>query len=97
MEQDRQDRNEHSAEPGKQEREEPGELFDLGPPEREEEVRSRPTWRGLLIAVIAAVILSVGATLLLGGSYGFTREGARQGCGPGSECCPPADSRPAGG
>ena len=75
----------------------PEDLSGLVPPEREEDPLSRPTWRGLLIAVIAAVVLSVGATLLLGGSYGFTREGARQGCGSVSECCPPADSRPAGG
>lgn len=65
--------------------------------EREEEYRSGPSWRGLLIAVIAAVVLSVGATLLLGGGYGFTRGGAQLGCGPGSECCPPGDSRPGGG
>lgn len=64
--------------------------------EREEEYRAGPTWRGLLIAVIAAILLSVGATLLLGGGFGFTRQGASQGCGPGSECCPPTDSRSGG-
>lgn len=93
------DRNEHSAEPAKQDREAMEEWFDLLPPEREEEHRSRPTWRGLLIAVIAAVILSVGATLLLGGTYGFTRQGAASGCGAGavSDCCAPGNSRSGGG
>ena len=56
---------------------------------------SSPTWRGLLIAVIAAVVLSVGATLLLGGTFGFTRQGAPAGCGAGavSDCCAPREGR----
>ncbi len=88
-----QDRNEHAAEPGKQKREKPEEWFGLASPEREEEPRIGPTWRGLLIAVIAAVVLSVGATLLLGGTFGFTRQGAATGCGAGaaSDCCAPAN------
>ncbi len=56
----------------------------------------RPTWRALVLAVIAAIALSVSATLLLGGSFGITRGAASTGCGPGSECCPPAESRSAG-
>lgn len=58
-----------------------------------EDHRSRPTWRGLLFAVIAAVVLSVAATLILGGGYGLTGQAARQGCGQASPCCPPADGR----
>jgi hypothetical protein len=54
---------------------------------------SSPTWRGLLIAVIAAIVLSVTATLLLGGSFGYGRSGSVAGCGAGSECCPPAAGR----
>lgn len=89
----KQDRNGQTAEPGKPEEVEREEGFGPDSPEPEGDHRSRPTWRGLLIAVIAAVVLSVGATLLLGGSYGFTGQTARQGCGSGSECCPPADGR----
>lgn len=56
----------------------------------------RPTWRALVLAVIAAIALSVSATLLLGGSFGFTKVAASTGCGPGSECCPPAAPRSVG-
>ena len=52
--------------------------------------RSSPTWRGLVVAVVAAAILSVAATLLLGGSFGPGRANSAEGCGPGSACCPPA-------
>lgn len=51
---------------------------------------SSPTWRGLVIAVVTAIVLSVTATFLLGGS--FMQGGgssAAAGCGPGSACCPP--------
>jgi len=58
----------------------------------QEGARRPPTWRGFLLAILAAVILSVSATLLLGGSFGFSGGAASTGCGPGSECCPPADS-----
>lgn len=94
MEQD-QTRTGHSDEPGNPEREEREELYGLVPPERGEGERTRPTWRGLLIAVIAAVVLSVGATLLLGGTFRFTREGATSGCGAGavSDCCAPREGR----
>lgn len=56
----------------------------------------RPTWKALVLAVVAAIVLSISATLLLGGASGFTRDAAPAGCGPGSACCPPADSRSAG-
>jgi hypothetical protein len=47
-----------------------------------------------VISIIAAVVLSVTATLLLGGSFRFTGGAATGGaatggCGPGSDCCPP--------
>jgi hypothetical protein len=48
------------------------------------------TWRGLVIAVIAAIVLSLTATLLLGGSFGVYNRGSASACGPGSACCPPA-------
>lgn len=52
--------------------------------------RSSPTWRGLVVAVVAAAILSVAATLLLGGSFAPVRATSARGCGPQSACCPPA-------
>ena len=52
--------------------------------------RSSPTWRGLVVAVVAAAILSVAATLLLGGSFVSGRAASATGCGPQSACCPPA-------
>ncbi|MGB3398906.1 MAG: hypothetical protein WBA34_01900 [Candidatus Deferrimicrobiaceae bacterium] len=71
---------------------------DVFPEEAEQDDQdglSSPTWRGLLIAVIAAVVLSVGATLLLGGTFVFTRQGASAGCGAGavSDCCAPREGR----
>lgn len=51
-------------------------------------VRTSPTWRGLVIAVIAAIVLSVTATLLLGGSFGVYDRRAAGGCGSGGDCCP---------
>ena len=52
--------------------------------------RSSPTWRGLVVAVVAAAVLSVAATLLLGGSFAPGRTTSAAGCGSGSACCPPA-------
>lgn len=52
--------------------------------------RTSPSWRGLAIAVIAAIVLSVSATLLLGGSFFQDGGASAAGCGPGSACCPPA-------
>lgn len=54
--------------------------------------RASPSWRGLVIAVIAAIVLSVTATLLLGGSFGAYDRSVAGGCGSGGDCCPlPAD------
>jgi hypothetical protein len=71
-----------------------GEFFAERVPRTEEELidasgRPGPTWRALMISIIVAVVLSVTATLLLGGSFRFTGGAARGGCGPGSDCCPP--------
>ena len=49
-----------------------------------------PPLRGLVVAVVAAAILSVAATLLLGGSFAPGRATSAGGCGSGSACCPPA-------
>jgi hypothetical protein len=51
-----------------------------------------PTWRGFVLAILAAILLSGMATLLLGGSSSFgTRQpataGAPGGCGSGGNCC----------
>ncbi len=59
------------------------------------ESRSGPTWRGWVLSILVAAILSVAATLLLGGSGAFRSDRAMAagagGCGAGSSCCPPAD------
>ena len=62
------------------------------------EGRRRPTWHGWVLSILVAVILSVTATLLLGGYVAFRSDsaiGAEMGSGgSGGErsCCPPADS-----
>jgi hypothetical protein len=62
------------------------------------EGRRGPTWRGWVLSILVAVILSVTATLLLGGSGAFRSDRAMAagstggGCGSGSNCCPPADA-----
>jgi len=55
------------------------------------EGRRGPTWRGWVLSILAAVILSVTATLLLGGSSAFRsdRAAAAGPGGSGSRCCPP--------
>lgn len=59
------------------------------------EGRRGPTWRGWVLSILVAIILSVTATLLLGGSGSFrsdrpvTTEAG--GYGAGRSCCPPAD------
>jgi len=85
----------HPGDPGKPEGRESEGRLDIGRPDRDGEHPPGPTWRGLVIAVVAAVMLSVGATLLLGGSYGFTRQGATSGCGAGAagDCCAPSQNR----
>jgi len=55
-----------------------------------------PTWRGWVLSILVAIILSVTATLILGGSSAFqadrTLAAGAGGCGSGagSSCCPPA-------
>ena len=61
------------------------------PPAAEEQ--RGPTWRGWALSILVAVILSVTATLLLGGSGSFRSDRAAAagsgGSGNGSSCCPP--------
>lgn len=59
--------------------------------------RGGPTWRGFVLAILAAIVLSVMATLLLGGSWSsYTLRpapgDASGGFGTGGSCCPPSDS-----
>ena len=61
------------------------------------ESRRGPTWRGWVLSIIVAVILSVTATLLLGGYEAFRSDrvtagadGRGSGAGVGRRCCPPA-------
>ena len=64
------------------------------------EGRRGPTWRGWVFSILVAVILSVTATLLLGGSGSFRSDRAAESgaagggsrSGTGSSCCPPADA-----
>ncbi len=68
------------------------EPIEVGNPRAAEGQRG-PTWRGWVLSVLVAVLLSVTATLLLGG-YGFFRSdraGVSGAPGTGSNCCPPAD------
>lgn len=65
---------------------------DVFPEEAEQDDQaglSSPTWRGLVIAVVTAIVLSVTATFLLGGSFIQDGGSSAAGCGPGSACCPP--------
>ena len=65
-----------------------------GWPEGAPEGRSGPGWRGWVLSILVAVILSVMATLLLGGSLvgrltpPAASEATAGGCG--GPCCPPA-------
>jgi hypothetical protein len=60
------------------------------------ESRRGPGWKGWVLSILVAIILSVTATLLLGGSGSFWPDRAvaagAGGCGAGSSCCPPADA-----
>jgi hypothetical protein len=62
------------------------------------EGRRGPTCRGWVLSILVAVILSVTATLLLGGYVAFRSDSAigagmgSGGSGGGRSCCPPADS-----
>ena len=55
---------------------------------------SAPSWRGWVISIVAAVVLSVAATLLLGGTFRLPGR-AVAGAGCGDPCCPPG-APPAG-
>ena len=53
--------------------------------------RSGPTWRAWVLSIVAAIVLSVVATLLLGGSFRLpgASNAAAGGCGAGGgPCCP---------
>jgi len=52
------------------------------------DVRRGPSWRGWVLSILVAVILSVTATLLLGGSSAFRPDHSV--AGAGRSCCPPA-------
>ena len=60
------------------------------------EGRRGPTWRGWVLSILVAILLSVTATLLLGGSGAFRSDRAvaagAGGCGAGSSCCETADA-----
>jgi len=62
------------------------------------EGRRGPTRRGWVLSILVAVILSVTATLLLGGYVAFRSESAigagmgSGGSGGGHSCCPPAEA-----
>jgi len=55
--------------------------------------RPAPSWRAWVVSIIVAIVLSVTATLLLGGSNRLTGGGVSGGCGSGSNCCPPSDGK----
>ncbi len=47
-----------------------------------------PSWRGWVVSILAAIVLSVAATLLLGGSFHLFDGAHPGGCVPGSACSP---------
>ena len=59
---------------------------------RTAESRRGPGWQGWVLSILVAVILSVTATLLLGGAGAFRsdRAGVSGATGSGDGCCPPA-------
>ncbi|MGE5189563.1 MAG: hypothetical protein ACM3NF_05855 [Gemmatimonadota bacterium] len=52
--------------------------------------RRGPTWRAWLLSILAAIVLSVAATLIFGGSFRLSAasNAAAGGCGAGGSCCP---------
>ena len=58
------------------------------------EDRRGPSWKGWALSILAAILLSVTATLLLGGSGAFQSDrpvaAEAGGYGAGRSCCPPA-------
>ena len=57
-----------------------------------EERRRGPGWRGWVLSILVAIVLSVTATLLLGGSVSFQPGKAAATGTSGSGCCPPGDA-----
>ena len=55
--------------------------------DREDPMEKGPTWRAWVVSIIVAIVLSVTATLLLGGSFRLPGAGVSGGCGSGSDCC----------
>lgn len=55
--------------------------------------RRGPTWRALVVSVIVAIVLSVAATLLLGGSFHLPGGAGSSACGQGGDCCLPPENR----
>lgn len=71
----------------------PGEEAIQGAKGVELQDRTGPTWRGFALSILAAIVLSVMATLLLGGSWSSytlrsAAAGSATGCGSGAPCCP---------
>jgi len=55
------------------------------------ECRRGPGWKGWVLSILVAIVLSVTATLLLGGHGAFRSDRAVPGAtGTGDGCCPPA-------
>jgi len=52
-----------------------------------------PSWRAWVISIIVAVILSVTATLLLGGPFRLGGTVPAAGCGSGGDCCQPPENK----
>jgi len=78
----------------------PGEEAVRGPKGTELKDRTGPTWRGFALSILAAIVLSVMATLLLGGSWSsYTLHPAAAfssgGCGAGANCCLPQQEQEA--
>jgi hypothetical protein len=63
---------------------------------RTAESRRGPGWKGWVLSILVAIILSVTATLILGGSGAFRSDRAAASgaggvdCVAGRSCCPPA-------
>ena len=62
------------------------------------ESRRGPGWKGWVLSILVAILLSVTMTLLLGGHAAFRSDSAigagmgSGGSGAGRSCCPPADA-----
>lgn len=72
----------------------PGEDASRGTDGKALKDRTGPTWRGFVLAILAAILLSVTTTLLLGGSWSSYKLNpaasvSSGGCGAGGNCCPP--------